>query len=136
LEFQRYKLRNRLDGGPIINNRLFDKAKHIINEYGVKSTERIFSFIPDPTLDYNAYTNFLRNINHSLKRVSETLKLHVALKSKSTRYIFRTHAAEKLIHNIIVEKLQGHTNDAQSYAYLGIINNKVQDAEHLKIIDF
>lgn len=136
LVFKRYKNRNKKNGGPIIDNKLFDEALKFINTYGTKNTTRIFSFIPDPIANKTKYTSFRRTYNRSLESISKNKKLPEYLKSKSTRYLFRTYAGELLIHNLIVMKLQGHTPEGITYNYQGSISHQVVDESHRKIIDY
>jgi hypothetical protein len=134
--FKRYKNRNKKNGGPVVDNILFTEALQVIELYGDKTTPRIFSFIPDPLIDKKKYNYFRRTFNRSLESISKNKNLRENLKSKSTRYLFRTYAGELLIHNLIVMKLQGHTPEGITYNYQGNISHKVVDESHRKIIDY
>ncbi|MFG6687884.1 phage integrase SAM-like domain-containing protein [Mariniflexile sp. HNIBRBA6329] len=134
--FKRYKNRNKKNGGPIIDNKLFDEALSFIKKYGTSEATRIFSFIPNPISDKGKYASFRRTYNRSLESISKNKKLPEFLKSKSTRYLFRTYAGELLIHNLIVMKLQGHTPEGITYNYQGSISHQVIDNSHRKIINY
>lgn len=101
-----------------------------------KKSDRVFSFIPDPEKDRVKYSYFIRAVNRSLSKISETLELKENISTRSVRYIFRTTAGELLIHDLIVMKLQGHTPEGVTYSYQGIIPKEKIDEMHKKIIDF
>lgn len=133
IQFKRHKNRNMQNGGVVVSNYLFKEARQIIENYGNKNAERIFDFIPDPNDAIN-YKNFRNNINRSLSAVAKHTNVP-KVTTKSTRYIFRTYAGEKLIHDLIIMKLQGHTPEGVTYRYQGAISPKVQDKAHKKIIN-
>lgn len=133
INFQRYKLRNRTNGGAIIDNKRHKKALQIINKHGDLKDERIFSFIPNPIIQQKAYIFFRGNANRTLQSISKSLGYKNALKTKSPRYLFRTYAGELLIHDLIVMKLQGHTPKGVTFNYQGAISYKVIDEMNLKI---
>lgn len=132
IQFKRYKNRNMLNGGVTINNFLNKDARAIIDNFGTKDNERIFSFIPDPKNE-ESYKNFRNNVNRSLGTICKQVGVP-RITTKSTRYIFRTYAGEKLIHDLVVMKLQGHTPEGVTYRYQGSISTKVQDKAHKKIV--
>ncbi|MGE5944083.1 MAG: phage integrase SAM-like domain-containing protein [Flavobacteriales bacterium] len=134
--FRRYKNRNKTNGGPLVDNKLFAEALNIIEAYGNKETDRVFSFIPSPIKNQKEYSYFRRTYNRSLEAISKNKNLPEYLKSKSTRYLFRTYSGELLIHNLIVMKLQGHTPEGITYNYQGSISYQVMDDAHRKIIDY
>ena len=134
LKFKRFKNRNKSNGGPAVDVKMYKLANEIIETYGDKKSKRIFSFIPYPT--ENGYNDFTGNINRSLASVSKTLELSYKIKTKSTRYLFRSRAGEKLIHDLIVMNIQGHKPQGVTFSYQGIISNKVQDNEHKKVVKF
>lgn len=133
VKFKRYKNRFKKNGGQEVNNMLNNEALHIINTFGNRDTERIFSFIPCPISNNKKYIEYRRNVNHSLQRISEQLKIPI-LKTKSTRYLFRTYAGELLVHDLIVMKLQGHQPEGITYKYQGTISNDKLDFYHKEII--
>lgn len=133
IQFKRYKNRNMQNGGVTVNNYLNNQARAIIDLYGDKKTERIFSFIPDPVNAGDSYKNFRGNVNRSLATIAKQTNVP-KVTTKSTRYIFRTYAGELLIHDLIIMKLQGHTPEGVTYRYQGSISTKVQDKAHKKII--
>jgi hypothetical protein len=135
LQFQRYKLRNKKNGGPIIDNRLCEEALIIIEKHGSKNEERIFNFIPNPKTNAISYQYYRKNVNRTLKTISDGLKYKNAVKTKSPRYIFRTYAGELLIHDLIVMKLQGHKPQGVTFNYQGAISYKVIDESHEKILN-
>lgn len=134
LVFKRFKNRNNVDGGELVDNFICDEAVRIIEAYGDKTSKRIFSFIPSPLEDYEAYKNKRNNHNRFLKSISKQLGAE-SLSSKSMRYVFRTYAGELLIHDLIITKIQGHSPKGVTYGYQGRISHEVQDREHQKIID-
>lgn len=133
--FKRHKNRNMQNGGVTVNNYLTDAARQVIDVYGNKKTDRIFSFIPDPITEEYNYKNFRGRINRSLAAISKQTNVP-KVTTKSTRYIFRTYAGELLIHDLIIMKLQGHTPEGVTYRYQGSISPKVQDKAHKDIIEF
>ena len=135
IKFQRYKLRSKKNGGPIIDNLLSPEALQIIEAHGTKNNDRIFSFIPNPKTHFKEYQVYQKNINRTLKLVSEGLKFKNVIKTKSARYIFRTYAGELLIHDLIIMKLQGHTPQGVTFNYQGAISYKVIDESHIKILN-
>lgn len=132
IRFKRYKNRNMQNGGVTVNNFLNKKALKIIEDFGTKDNERIFAFIPDPK-SVETYRNFRGNVNRSLGIICKQAGVP-RVTTKSTRYIFRTYAGEKLIHDLVVMKLQGHTPEGVTYRYQGAISTKVQDKAHKKIL--
>lgn len=132
IRFKRYKNRNMHNGGVIINNFMNETALHIIENFGTKNNDRIFGFIPDPK-NTEAYQSFRGSVNYSLANICKQADVP-KVTTKSTRYIFRTYAGEKLIHDLVVMKLQGHTPAGVTYRYQGSISPKVQDKAHRKII--
>ncbi|WP_323028427.1 phage integrase SAM-like domain-containing protein [Gelidibacter japonicus] len=132
IHFKRHKNRNMQNGGVTVNNFLTKTAREVIETYGNKKTDRIFSFIPDPSTG-DVYHNFRGNINRSLSLICKQANVP-RVTTKSTRYIFRTYAGEKLIHDLIIMKLQGHTPEGVTYRYQGSISPKVQDKAHKKIV--
>lgn len=135
LIFQRTKNRNKTK--PIeVDVMLSDFALSIINKYGDKTKERIFSFIPDPNIHYESYHNYLTSLNKSkYKQISKQLKLETELKTKAPRYIFRTIAGNELIDSYVIMKIQGHKPQGMTFGYQGALNYEVQDREHQKILD-
>lgn len=135
LVFQRTKNKNKTR--PIdVDVMLSDFAVSIINKYGDKKNERIFSFIPDPNLHYDSYHNYLTSLNKSkYKQISKQLKLDTDLKTKAPRYIFRTIAGNELIDSYVIMKIQGHKPQGMTFGYQGALNYEVQDREHQKILD-
>jgi hypothetical protein len=134
LKFSRFKNRNKPSGNLLVDVKLYKLAKQIIEQYGDKSTARIFSFIPHPT--ESNYNDFTGNINRSLASISKTLELSYTIKTKSTRYLFRSRAGEQLIHDLIIMKIQGHKPKGVTFSYQGNISKRIQDAEHKKVVNF
>lgn len=131
------RTKNRSKNNPqLVDNLLSPFALKVLEKYGNRSSERIFSFIPDPNLDYEIYHNYLVRLNKSrFKRLTNDLKLNDILKTKAPRYIFRTLAGNLLIDSYIIMKLQGHKPQGMTFGYQGTINYEVQDREHNKILD-
>lgn len=137
ISFQRNKNRQINNGGVIINNKLFDLG--VIDRYGVKDTERIFLFIPEPIYENNnlEYKNYQYNShNRLLKIVREKLNIPEVIMSKRSRYAFNTIAGNLLISRDIIEELQGHSQSSISHGYYGGTFNEIKDAEHLKVIQY
>ena len=134
LKFTRFKNRNKPSGNLLVDVKLYKLSKEIIEKYGDKSTSRIFSFIPHPS--ESNYNDFTGNINRSLASISKTLELSHTIKTKSTRYLFRSRAGELLIHDLIVMKIQGHKPKGVTFSYQGSISKTVQDKEHKKVVKF
>lgn len=130
--FKRYKNRNKLLGGLEANNILLPEALDIIKKHGTPDHDRIFSFIPDPETETAKYKEFRNNVNRSLKSICNSLKIPV-VKSKTPRYVFRTFAGEKLIHDILVARIMAHKLEGVTYRYQGVISQEVQDNAHKSI---
>ena len=131
--FRRFKNRSKPQGGPQINNKLFPVALEIINKYGNKKSERVFDFIPMPT-DLIKYKTFRGNFNRSLRTISNDLDLPTILKSKTTRYIFRSLAGELLISDLVIMQLQGHKPKGVSFGYQKSLQNSIIDKFLKKIL--
>ena len=134
--FKRYKNRFKKYEGEEINNKLSRFALNVIEKYGDKENERIFSFIPDPETDPKKYRYFNTTVNIStFKVIKKLIKTENAFTSKSTRYLFRTEAGNLLIDSYVIMKLQGHTPQGVTFGYQGALNHEVQDKEHQKILN-
>ncbi|WCM42390.1 site-specific integrase [Flavobacterium sp. CBA20B-1] len=135
LVFHRTKNRNKVS--PVeVSVMLSDFANDVIEKYGDKSSERIFSHIPDPNDDYEIYHNFLARLNKSrFKKATQYLGIDTDIKTKAPRYLFRTIAGNLLINDLIIMKIQGHKPQGMTFGYQGAINHQVQDREHKKVLD-
>lgn len=119
--FKRYKNRNKPQGGKTVDNMLNRFALDVIGKYGDKKSKNIFSFLGNPK--DGKYTHRLTFA--TLKRISEALNISPAFSTKSPRYIFRTIAGELLVHDLIIETIQGHTSDRISRKYQRAISYDV-----------
>ncbi len=135
LKFKRYKNRNKPNGGRVVNNMLNDFANEVIDKYGTRNSERIFSFIPDIVTAPDLYNDYLKRINRSLATISTNLGLPDKIKTKTTRYLFNTYASNLLINRSVIEQLQGHTASDISSGYNVGYQHEVLDAEHQKVLD-
>lgn len=105
---------------------LNDYALNVIYTYGDKTNKRIFSFIPNHVSEYKKYNCFLANVNfYVYKTISRTAKIDKVIKSKSTRYIFRTLAGNLLINDFVIMKIQGHKPQGITFGYQGALNHKI-----------
>ncbi len=134
ISFQRLKNDHREDGGETINNMLSEFSLSIIEKYGNKDSEQVFDFIPDPLVDRNRYNNYNKVVGKSLGRISDALNIP-RIKTKSTRYIFRSFAGEIGVSDIVVMQIQGHRPDGETYNYQGYLSNDVIDREHKRVLD-
>ncbi|MFV9549624.1 phage integrase SAM-like domain-containing protein [Algibacter sp. PT7-4] len=135
VRFKRYKNRNKPQGGPLVDNKIIDEAIEIINKYGTKKNDRVFSFIPSPIDMPKQYEYFRRNTNRSLSKISGTLGIP-KLSTKSTRYMFRSFSSELEIYDLTVMKIQGHKPKGITFNYQGKVSNKIIDEALLKVIKF
>lgn len=136
VKFKRFKNRFKKSSGEYVDNYLNDFCKNVIDKYGDRSNERIFSFIPDPNTHPKEYRAELSKINkHAYKSVSKNAGIKTNFSSKETRYLFRTIAGNLLIDSLVIMKLQGHTPNGVTFGYQGSLNHEVQDKEHKKILD-
>ncbi|PHS53720.1 MAG: hypothetical protein COB01_03045 [Lutibacter sp.] len=133
VKFRRYKNRNKPQGGPLINNKLFTIALAIIEKFGTKDNDRVFGFIPDVSTG-NKYKDYRSNFSRSLKTVSDDLELPTVLRSKSTRYIFRSLAGEMLISDLVIMQLQGHKPKGVTFGYQKGLPNSIVDKFLKKIL--
>ncbi len=136
VSFKRYKLRNKPNGGLLVDNYVFPFAMDIINIIGTKKEDRIFSFIPDPVTERKKYDYFLRAYNRSLGNISTKLELIDTITSKSTRFLFRSKAGELLMSDIPVSQIQAHILKGKSmtFNYQGRLPNNIIDKCHKKIL--
>ncbi|KZS41925.1 hypothetical protein AWE51_00315 [Aquimarina aggregata] len=132
ISFKRYKNRNKPNGGPTVDNLLSHYALYVIEKYGDKTNENIFSFIP--SLDTEHYTEFRNNISKILSRVSEKLEFKEKIKTKSPRYIYRSLSGELLIDTLVIMQIQGHKPEGVTYKYQRKLPYNVIDKEHKKVL--
>lgn len=132
LRFKRFKNRSKSGGGEFIDIKLSDFAKSVIDKYGDKDSDRVFSFIPDPST--NSYVDSRRQFWKSLQSISRTLDITPSLRTKTPRYVFRSIGGELLIDSFIISKLQGHSPQGVTFGYQGSIPYEVIDKEHEKIL--
>ncbi|WP_281990565.1 phage integrase SAM-like domain-containing protein [Aquimarina aggregata] len=132
LKFKRYKNRNKPNGGERIDNKLSDFALFVIDKYGNKKHERIFSHIPSP--DSPNYVSKRQNAGQSLGRISDTLKLSEKLKTKTPRYLFRSFSGDLQINALTIMQLQGHKPEGVTYKYQRKLPYEVIDKEHARVL--
>lgn len=135
IRFKRYKNRNKIDGGTLVDNLLLPFSLEVIDRYGTKENTRVFGFIPDPEKHYTQYTDYRSNVNRSLKTVCKNLNIATTIKTKSPRYLFRSKAGELLIHDLIVMQLMGHKAAEITYKYQSKLPAAVVDAAHKSIVE-
>jgi hypothetical protein len=135
IRFKRYKNRRLPDGGALVDNVLLPFAQEVIEWYGTKDDERVFGFIPHPIKEPVRYTDFRKNANRSLATVVDNVKLTDNIRTKSTRYLFKTKAGELLIHDLVVKQLQGRKFTGENYNYQAKLSYKVMDAQHKIIVN-
>ncbi|WP_276682141.1 phage integrase SAM-like domain-containing protein [Empedobacter brevis] len=136
IKFRRFKNRKLNNGGPMIDNKLFDFALEVIEKYGTKNNERVFSFIPFPDYenDYASYKIYQAGYNRVLTSIKNKVEISETILSKRARYTFNTIAGNLLINRDIIEELQGHSQSSISHGYYGGTFNEIKDAEHLKLL--
>lgn len=135
--FKRDKNRKLSNGGPTINNKLFPFALKVIEKYGTKDNERVFSFIPLPNYekDNSKYKVYQAGYNRVLTSIKIKAGIKEDVMSKRARYTFNTIAGNLLINRDMIEEIQGHTQSSISHGYYGGTFNEIKDKEHLKIIE-
>lgn len=134
LVFNRNKNRDKSSFSVMVDNLLTVQALEVIYNHGNTDTKRIFSFIPHPYEQELEYQEFRNRVTRSLRTVCNHIEIPVVT-TKSTRYIFRTFAGNKLIHDLVIMKLQGHKPEGVTFIYQGNLNKEIQDKYHLEIID-
>ncbi|GAA4274952.1 phage integrase SAM-like domain-containing protein [Aquimarina gracilis] len=132
--FKRFKNRNKPNGGEKVDNLLNEFALNVLDKYGDRNSEKVFSHLPYPT-NIDSYGNKRQNANQSLKRISDTLGFATALTSKTPRYLFRSFGGELLINDLILMQLQAHKKTGVTFNYQRKIPNEILDKEHKKILD-
>lgn len=134
IKFRRFKNRFKKTAGEEVDNLLNDFCLEVVEKYGNKETERVFSFLHDPS-----DILYKEQISHLNKYVYKVIAKYAGVNnhftSKSTRYLFRTEAGNLLIDSLMLMKIQGHTPQGVSFGYQGAVNYQVQDKEHQKILD-
>lgn len=134
LKFNRNKTRDKDEYYIEVDNFIPAPAYEAIYNHSTKDTPRVFSFIPHPYKEETAYMEWRNRYNRSLATICKTVGIP-KVTSKSSRYIFRTFAGNKLVHDMIIKKLQGHQLEGTTYLYQGQLDKKMQDQIHLSIID-
>lgn len=133
IRFKRYKNRRHPAGGPTVDNKLFPEAMAIIKKYGTKDRERVFSFIPDP-MDKESYEHYINNTRRALRKISQQIELTDVMKTKSTRYIFKTWADQMQLHDPSIKQIMGHADQKVSSRYGARLPNSVVDPILKKVI--
>ena len=129
LVFKRYKNRSKASGGRTVNVMLNVYAQDIIKRHGDSGAKQIFPFWGDPYKGTFKY----RLQYDTLKRISAQIRVKTPFSTKTPRYIFRSLAGELLVHDIIIESIQGHRPSTISRGYQTQISFDVQDGEHERI---
>jgi len=133
---KRFKNRFKKSSGEYIDNKLSPFCLNVIETYGDKNDERIFSFLIDPEKDMPKYLSQVNKFNRvALPVLANTIKSENKFTTKSTRYLFRTTGGNLLIDSLIMMKLMGHSPKGITFGYQGALNHEVQDREHQKILD-
>jgi len=128
LRFRRFKNRSHKNGGPLVDNLVLPQAKEIIDKYGTKDKDRIFSFIPSKKEAPQSYDFYINNTRRTLRNFSKQAELKDTIKTKSTRYIFKTWADEKQLDNRAIRQIQGHEQVGISSRYGARLPNNVVDS--------
>lgn len=132
LKFRRYKNRQHKDGGPLVDNIVVPPAVDIIEKYGTKNNERMFAFLPHPENE-TTYRDYINNTRRTLRNISVRLELNDIMKTKSTRYIFKTWGDMLQVDERALRQIQGHEQLGVSARYGARIPDEVVD-ETLKRI--
>lgn len=136
VKFKRYKNRFKKSTGEEVDNMLNEFALSIIEKYGDKKNDRIFTFLSDPISNESGYKQQVMQFNrYGYKIIAQHIGSKNVFKTKSTRYLFRTEGGNLLIDTYLMMKLQGHTPAGITFGYQGALNYDVQDREHQKILD-
>ncbi len=134
IRFRRFKNRFKKTAGEEIDNMLNEFCIDVIQKYGDKDSDRVFSFLHNP--NDKLYKEQISQFNKVIyKTIGKFSAVSNHFTSKSTRYLFRTTAGNLLIDSLMLMKIQGHTPQGISFGYQGTINYEVQDREHKKILD-
>lgn len=132
-----YRSKNkRFDGGEFVDNMLHSLAVEIIEKYGTKDSDRVFSFIPSMDTERDKYKSYNIVAGDGIKRFSAKIGIETSVRTKIMRYTFNTIARNLLVNDTMLEKIQGHKNSNISHGYFGATKYEVQDAEHLKVIEY
>lgn len=136
VKIKRHKNRFKKSSGEYIDNKLNDFCLNVIETYGDKQDERVFSFLINPDLEMNRYRNQINKFNKvGFSVLAKTIGSTNTFTTKSTRYLFRTEGGNLLVDSYILMKLQGHSPKGITFGYQGALNYDVQDREHQKILD-
>nr|WP_299067061.1 phage integrase SAM-like domain-containing protein [uncultured Allomuricauda sp.] len=133
IRFKRYKNRRHPGGGPTVDNKLLPEAMTIIKKYGTPDRERVFSFIPDPR-DKESYNYYINNTRRALRKISQQIELTDIMKTKSTRYIFKTWADQMQLHEPSIKQIMGHADQKVSSRYGARLPNTIVDPILKKVI--
>lgn len=127
LRFRRFKNRQHKHGGPLVDNLVIPQAKEIICAYGTPEKERIFGFIPHPVKSKTSYSHYINNTRRTLRAISVQEKLKDVMKTKSTRYIFKTWGDKLQVDERALRQIQGHEQIGVSALYGARIPNELVD---------
>jgi len=130
ISFQRFKLRSH-SSRIQVNNIISPFAQMILDKYGTKEDERIFSFYADPiTEKYRQQNGYqLKTLN----RVIKTLNIP-KLTTKSPRYIFRSLGGQLGVNELLLNQIMAHKPNSVSHRYQQDLSLEAQDEAHKKVL--
>lgn len=131
IRFQRFKLRSQ-PSRLWVDNLLSQFAQMVINKYGTKDNDRIFSFFGDPeTEKYRKQNGYqLKTLN----RITNTLGIP-KLGTKSPRYIFRSLGGRLGVNELLLNQMMAHKPSNVSHRYQKNLSLETQDEEHKNILN-
>lgn len=132
IQFRRFKLRNQ-GGGRQVNNVILEESQAIIDTYGTRESERIFSFLNHPTS--GRYQEQVNNYGKTLQRISKSLSLP-SIRSKKARTIFRSAGGALGVNDLLLMQIQAHKPSGVTFNYQTDLRLEEQDRVHGQIIDF
>ena len=132
VSFYRYKLRNNPNPGVFVDNKLNKFALTVIDKYGDNKSDRVFSYIPEPSSE--SYRSYQKLVIKSLKRACESIGID-KLSTKSTRFLFKSFSGEIGCIKERVMQIQGHSDDSIPEGYQRRFSNELIDEEMKKIWD-
>lgn len=133
IKMHRYKNRNNTDS-VLIDNKISKEGLDIIDLYGDKESDRVFSFIPDPRLNEYDYTQYNKQVTNSLKNCFKNLGIASTIGTKMARFIYRTAAGQTSVKPLAILQIQGHKPEGISYNYQDRLPNKLIDQYHQQIL--
>lgn len=115
IRFKRYKNRNKPNGGAEADNLLIEQALCIIDEYGTKDEERVFSFIPEIAIGNKEYNQYRRKMNVMLSKIAK--QHNTKMSTKTPRFMFRSYGGDIGANSMYLQQIMAHKPKGETFTY-------------------